>query len=250
MREINEEFLKENLKQKKLRFSLKKIIVEKSPARITTKPHIISDNVELMKHRKGLALQCRSLLVATPIFAPHLIVSGIQISQVNLDFVINSCKSYWLLLGLNGNEFEFLLKKEALNCFKKLSLNKFFEEPNDFHFSVIILLYSELKELTEFEGVLNFLDDLIVLNSLNNLTLIESELKFLNRIMPFFPESIVIPDSNLNDLIIRTAVDQRKIQNLKLNNIFSRIDKNKFSNKATINILKNINIKKTLSKNE
>jgi hypothetical protein len=59
---------------------------------MTAKPHILSDHVELMKHRKGLALQCRSLLVATPIFAPHLIVSGVQIFQVNLDFVINSYK--------------------------------------------------------------------------------------------------------------------------------------------------------------
>lgn len=228
----------------------KKIIFEKSAARITAKPHILSDHVELMKHRKGLALQCRSLLVAAPIFSPHLLVSGIQISQVTLDFVINSCKSYWMLLGLSGNEFEFLLKKEALNCFNKLSLNKFFEEPNDFHLSIVILLYAELKELTNCDGNLNFLDDGIILSTLNNLTLIEAELKFLNRNIPHFPESIVIPDSNLNDIIIRTAVDQRKVQNLKLNNIFKHIDKNNLSTRSTINILKNINIKRTLWGND
>ena len=65
-----------------------------------------------------------------------------------------------------------------------------------------------------------------------------------------FHESIVIPDSNLKDIIIRTAVDQRKVQNLKLNNIFKHIDKNNLSTRSTINILKNINIKRTLWGND
>lgn len=224
----------------------KKIVSEKGPARITSKPHIISDPNELMKHRKGLALQCRSFLIATPIFAPHSLVLGVPISQVTIDFIINSAKDFWKLLGLNDDEFDFLLKKEAFSCFKKFSLENFFLQPNNFDQAIKILFYSELKELTNFEGNLIFADDLAILRGKNNLTLIENELTFLERRIPNLPDDIFVPDSNLKDLIIRAAIDQRKAQSLKLNNIFKRTGKKKINGKINVNILKNITMKKIL----
>jgi hypothetical protein len=232
-----------------LKLLQKKVISTKSPARITSKPHIISDPNELMKHRKGLALQCRSFLIATPIFAPHSLVLGIPISQVTIDFVVDSSKDYWKLLGLNEEEFDFLLKKEAFSCFKKFSLENFFVQPNNFNQAIRILFYSELKELTNFEGRLIFPDDLAILHGKNNLTLIENELTFLERLIPNLPENVFVQDSKLKDLIIRAAIDQRKAQSLKLNNIFKRTGKKKINGKINGNLLKNINIKKFFYEN-
>lgn len=223
-----------------------KITVEKSPARITSKPNIISDSSELMKHRKGLALQFRSLLIATPIFATHSLVLGLSISQVTIDYIVSSCKFYWTLLGLNDDEFDFLLKKEAFISFKKYSLERVFEFPKDLTQSIKILLYCELKDLTNFKSHLVFLDDLIILHGQNNLTVIENELKFIERKIPNLPENIFVSDYNLKDLIIRAAIDQRKAQSLKVENIFKRTAKKQTNGKLNINILKNINIKKTL----
>nr|AEW12969.1 maturase [Colacium vesiculosum] len=227
----------------------KKIISEKGPSRITSKPHIISDPNELMKHRKGLALQFRSLLIATPIFATHSLLLGLSINQITLECIINSAKFYWALFGLNDEEFDFLLKKEAINSFKKYSLDSLFELPENLNQAIKILLYTELKELTTLKSNLVFLDDIIILHGQNNLTVIESQLKFIERKIPNLPQTIFVTDSNLKDLIIRAAVDQRKAQSLKITNIFKRTIKKPFSGKVNINILKNINIKKTLEKN-
>jgi hypothetical protein len=224
----------------------KKIILEKSPARILSKPHILSDHVELMKHRKGLALQLRNLLIATPIFSTHSLVLGLSIGQITIDCIINSCKCYWNLLGLNDEEFDFSLKKEAINCIKKYSLEDVFEVPKSLTEAVKILLYVELKDVTYFNNKLVFYDDLVVLQGKNNLTIIEDELTFIERKIPNLPQDIFIPDSNLKDLIIRAAIDQRKEQRLKIDNIFKKTEKKKLKGKLNINILKNISIKKTL----
>jgi hypothetical protein len=153
------------------------------------------------------------------------------------------------LLGLNEEEFDFLLKKEAFSCFKKFSLENFFVQPNNFNQAIRILFYSELKELTNFEGRLIFSDDLAILHGKNNLTLIENELTFLERLIPNLPENVFVQDSKLKDLIIRAAIDQRKAQSLKLNNIFKRTGKKKINGKINGNLLKNINIKKFFYEN-
>lgn len=227
----------------------KKIVLEKSPAQIIPKPNILYDHVELMKHRKGLALQFRNLLIATPIFSNHSLVLGLSIGQTTIDCIINSCKFYWSLLGLNEEEFDFSLKKEAMNCIKKHSLKDLFEIPKSLMQTVKILLYVELKELTDFKNLLVFYDDLIVLRGQNNLTMIENELTFIQRKIPNLPQDIFVPDSNLKDLIIRAAIDQRKEQRFKIDNIFKRTEDKQPKSKLNINILKNINIKKTLHNN-
>lgn len=227
-----------------LRLLKKKIILEKGPACMISKPNIISDSFELMKHRKGLALQFRSLLIATPIFSTHSLVLGLTIPQVTIDCIVTSCRFYWRLLGLIDEEFDFLLKKEAFKYYKKYFLQSLFKIPENLIETIKILLYAEIKDLTSFNNHLIFIDDLIVLKGKNNLTTIENELKFIERKIPNLPKPIFISDSSLNDLLIRTAMEQRKSQTLKIDNIFKRVKHYPTNDKLNISILKNIAINK------
>ena len=227
----------------------KKIILAKGPSRIISKPNIMSDPIELLKHRKGLALQFRSLLIATPIFAPHSLLLGLSMNQITINCIIDSSRFYWNLLGLSEEEFDFLLKKEAVNYLKKYDLSSLFELPNSLTKAVQVILYSELKELTNLKDKLVFLDDIIILRGQNNLTSVENDLNFIERKIPRLPQNIFVPDSNLKDLILRAALDQRKSQTLQINNIFKRVEKKPSHGKLNINILKNINLKKTLYRN-
>ena len=116
--------------------------------------------------------------------------------------------------------------------------------PKDLNQVIKILFYCELKEITNFKTKLLFLDDLIILHGQNNLTELELELKFIERKIPNFPQEIFIEDSSLKDLIIRAAIDQRKIQTLKIDNIFRRSGNKNMKGKVNLNLLKSINIKK------
>jgi hypothetical protein len=58
-----------------------RIILDKGPGRITNKSCIFYDSYELAKHRRGLAMQCRSILVASSLFSTNSLVLGMPINR-------------------------------------------------------------------------------------------------------------------------------------------------------------------------
>ena len=222
---------------------------EKKPSKINIKPQMISNSTQLLSHRKGLAFQFRAMLSAISIFSPHAIVFGVPVNSITLDLILNSSKCFWKLLGQSEEEFDFLLQKESISLLNKFPLNSFFNEPKSDTDLVKILFYFELKSLTDFQGKLIFFNDFIILKDETNLTLLEKELSFLERKLPQFPsDNFNIVNSHLKDVIIRAALDQRRLQNLKLENIFKRSEKKYLNkNRLEVNILKNFTFKKNLT---
>ena len=59
----------------------KSIINENVIGRITSKSKIFNDPFELLRYRKGVSLQSRSLMLATSLFLPHSIVMGLYLKK-------------------------------------------------------------------------------------------------------------------------------------------------------------------------
>lgn len=211
--------------QERLEFlkSIKKaLLLERifNVSKVSYTSKIFSDPVELLKYRRALSLQCRSLMVATPIFLTNNLSLGIPIIEVNIDMVLDSCILIWIYWGLEEEEFNFSLLKCSFNfldikpsSFKRsLTLNN----------CVKLLVYIEFKNLFSIKEKLTFSDDFIMLKSENNLTLMENSLGFIERSFPKLPFDSFVSSRGLEDILIRTAFDQRKVESSKLFNILKR----------------------------
>nr|YP_009145437.1 maturase [Monomorphina parapyrum]AKL78911.1 maturase [Monomorphina parapyrum] len=203
-----------------LREIQKKIINDRGPGKICSKYYTTSDSLKLARHRKGISMQYRSLLVSTSIFASNSIVQGISVKQINLDNVIYSSKLFWISMGLEEHDFEFLIKKEALVLFNSRCFPFFVKEPKTLRDALIIILYSEFKSIFDFKENLVFdEDETVLVNDDNNLVLLEKELGFISRLYPSFVEEFSIPKIEMADSLVRMSLDQRKSQGMKLSNI-------------------------------
>nr|YP_010700503.1 putative group II intron reverse transcriptase/maturase mat5 [Strombomonas costata]WCH63641.1 putative group II intron reverse transcriptase/maturase mat5 [Strombomonas costata] len=223
-----------------------RIILDRGPGRISTKSSIFYDSFELAKHRRGLSMQCRSVLVASPIYATNTLVIGLPINQVDIKTIVDSCKLIWGFLGLDYDEFDFLARKHALSCYKNIYGNEVLGIPDDIYNALKIIVLSELRHATGFDGKFLIHDDSIVLNCDSNLTLVENEFLFIRRTLPELPKDVFISDYELKDGILRAAIEQRRNYNSKLHNIFKVIGTKKKSNLNGRNSLKLIKSKKLL----
>lgn len=227
-----------------LRALQKKIIFSKSQSKIISNFHTLYNPNELIKHRKGLATQFRSTLVANSLFAAHSIVLGMNIANVNLYSVVESAKLLWFNLGLDVEEFDFLLRKQSLNSLKKLEFDNF--DINNDSDCLKILALSEFMNYSKSKKFLIFDEDMIVLKAEKNLTLLEKELGFVERVVPELPKDSYISDDLLKDNLIRAAFEQKKTHKLLTNNIsdHSNISGNKtkyYSNLRNTPIRKSFN---------
>lgn len=199
-----------------LREIQKKIVNDKGPGKISFKNYKDTNDLGLAKHRKGISMQCRSLFISTAIFSSNSIIQGIPIKQINLDTIISSSKTFWVSMGLEEEDFEFLVKKEAYLVFLSKNLSVLFREPKTVSDALIILFYSELSYIFNFKKKLIFNDDDIIFNNNeNNITLLEKELGFIIRLIPSFYNKVPASKIELNDSLIRMSFDQRKSQSSK-----------------------------------
>jgi hypothetical protein len=191
---------------------------------LSNKSRIFVDPVELMMYRKGLALQCRSVFSATPIFLPHSIVVGIPIKNVDLSLILDSCKILWLSLGLDETEFDFSLRKQASKIYLANSNNIPFSEPINVYESCKILVFSEFMNSLLLNTKVSHEKDFVFFQNKTNLISLEEELGFFVRPFPKISKDFFVDNLNLKDDIIRLAVDQRKSYNVKLKEFYGSFD--------------------------
>lgn len=185
------------------------------------------DPISLFKYRKGIALQTRSIMISTSIFSSHSIVVGISIKEISLDVILDSSRSLWALLGLDPEEFDFLLHKEAFSCLKSINFTTDLSSASklDFKNSFLILLYDEFSRFLSIKDKLVFSEDQIVLHGEDNLTVLENSIKFVERFFPGLPNEVYISDNQLEDDILRTSFDQQRAYRLKLDKIYKSVAK-------------------------
>jgi hypothetical protein len=227
----------------------KKVILDKSVGKVISKPQLLYDPSSLMKHRNGLSLQTRSIMIASSIFSPNSVALGITIPNINLQTILNSAKMFWLSLNLEDEEFDFLLRKEACSCLKKCSGNmELFKEPSNSIESLKILVFSECKSIFNFENILSFSEDQVIIKGENNLTTLEKELGFIERSLMHLPNDVFIPDAQLGDILLRASLDQRRQHKMQVENIFKKsntfIDNKK--NKLNLEILSKLKVNKSI----
>nr|YP_009540899.1 maturase [Lepocinclis tripteris]AYQ93368.1 maturase [Lepocinclis tripteris] len=201
------------------------LIFDLGEARIYSKRSILFDPILLTKHRRGLSIQFRSLLVSSSIFSFQSIVFGLSIKEINLDIILESSKLMWLSLGLNVEEFDFYLRKQALSLAKKFKFqDTLFSNIFDLKECLRVLVYFELKAFYFFSSSLNLVDDDVVLRSSSNLTLLEKEVGFIFRELPSLSLNNEVTSST-DDLILTSSIEQRRFLRLKLNRVFSGLGK-------------------------
>lgn len=201
----------------------KKIILDKSVGKVISKPQLLYSPIELMKHRIGLSLQTRSIMIASSIFTPSSVVMGMAVSNINLQNILNSAKIFWSLLSLEDEEFDFLLRKEASSCFKNFSNDlEYFKEPSNNIESLRILVFSECKSIFNISNALSFSEDQVIIQGENNLTSLEMELGFIERSVIELPDDVFIQDSQLGDVILRASLDQRRRHKIEVDNSFKK----------------------------
>lgn len=197
-----------------------RLISELGAGVVKRKTYDLLDPVALSKYRRGIALQARSLMISTSLFSTHSLVSGISVKEIDLNVILDSARLFWNFLELEREEFDFLLRKESLICFKRCSANSLLSFPLSDIDSVRLILYDELARCSFFEKVLNFSDDLIIMHGENNLTRLEADLGFIIRDVPYLPDDIFVSQANLNDKILRASFDQRRDYKTKIMNMF------------------------------
>lgn len=188
-----------------------------------------SDPISLSKYRNGLALQTRSIMISTAIFSFHSLVIGLAVKEITLDIILESSKLLWGLLGLDAEEFDFLLHKEALSCSRNSRFNIAFENSLTLKSSFLILIYDEFSKFFNFGEKISFLDDQIVLQGENNLTVLENSIGFVERIVPNLPNEIFVSGNDLKDEILRSSFDQHRSYRLKIESIYKMVSKGKIS---------------------
>lgn len=220
-----------------------KIALDKSFGKIDFRQRVLSNPSQLMKHRKGLSFKCRSAMVGTSLFSPNSVVQGIPVSLIDLNLILDSSRLFWLSLGLSEEDFDFLLKKDAINKNKTLGkgIERFALSNN--RNSLKTLIYFELKDLVDSSGFINFNTDGITLKSDDNLVLLEKELSFIKRNIPDIPREVFIAGSKLDDVLLRTAIEQRREYKLSFGNVYNN---NKTNNEKST-LLKSIRFKKLLN---
>lgn len=194
------------------------VINEKVTGRLGSENKIFNDPFELMKYRRGLSLQTRSTLLATAIFLPHSLVLGLSVSQIDFEVIIDSCRSLWLFWGLDLEDFDFLLRKEAFIELKNIKDNFVFREPLSCFDSLKVIMFSLFKNFLSFQNEL-FFDDNVVLRYDNNIVPLENLLGFIKRFIPFLPKEINLSNSDLRDNLVRLALEQRKERIFNLENM-------------------------------
>lgn len=215
----------------------KKIILDKNIGKVISKPQLLYNPLELMKHRNGLSLQTRSIMIASSIFSPNSVVTGITVSNINLKIILDSAKMLWSLLNLDDEEFDFLLRKDAFSCLKRFSSDlKSFQEPYNNLDSLKILVFSECKYVFNLNDILSFSEDQIIIQGENNLTSLEKELGFIERSIIELPDDIFIQDSQLGDVILRASLDQRRRHKIEVDNILKKSNNFVYKKKNKLNL--------------
>lgn len=210
-----------------LRNLQKSISVQRVSSNILSKYKTFNDPYQVLKFRKGLSLQSRSVIVASSIFLPHSIVFGLPIDKVDITIILNSCKAIWLSLSLQEEEFDFLLKKEAYFYLSSsgLRFKELFNFPLKNSDCVRLLLLSEFELFNAYKDNLSFDEDYIILRSENNLTLLESDFRFIKRLIPSFPDDVLLSDYDLSNNLVRVAINQRREHVSNLGNLFKLYQK-------------------------
>lgn len=218
-----------------------KIILDQSSTKVYFRDRNIINPLELMRYRKSIASQCRSVLFANSVFSPSSIVFGLPLASLDLNFVLESSKLMWLSLGLLEEDFTFLLRKDAINSFKRLGEQNFFNFPSNNIESLKILFFNEIKDFYSTNTIIDFSSDNIVLKGENNLVLLEKELGFIKRGLPVIPKDVFVPEKLLDDTLIRASLDQRRKYKSTLKNIYSF--NQKFDSSKKLHLLKNVQVK-------
>lgn len=158
-----------------------RLLSTKGQARVYLKDTILRDPKILIKHRRGLSLQARTVMASVPLFSPYSICLGISVRDISITNIIDSARELWVSLGLEHDEFDFSLYKQAYLIYFTLSLDKVFSKPVSLEDCIRILIYAEIKNLVFFHNSLVLVEDNILLRGDNNLTILEQFLGFLHR---------------------------------------------------------------------
>lgn len=179
---------------------------------------VYTDPLQLFSYRKGLALQCRSVFAATPVFLPYSLVLGAPVSNVDLKLIIDSARFLWCYSGLDELEFDFILHKEALKFYvneKNSFIRTRYAIPVTLYDSAKILVFSEFFNTFSLTTNVIFNKDFFILKSPDNLTWLERDLGFFTRSCPRALNEIYISDIDMSDDMIKSAVEQRKLYRLR-----------------------------------
>lgn len=199
------------------------ILRYKGSSKVFSELNFVLDPISLLSHRKGLALKSRTIFLLSPIFSPTSLVVNILLSEVDLSLLIESSKFMWLYVGLDIEDFNFLLYKHYFS----LSLEKNFFKL-DFVELFIILVHAQLKKLVFFETKISFTDDFIVLKSKDNLTLLERQILCFYRPFPFFSDNIFSSTKKFKDSILKAAYNQKFFQRKKFQLSYTSFIKQNF----------------------
>lgn len=169
------------------------------PAKVKASALVIQNEDELASHRRGLALQSRSNMQATPIYNRTDITMGISIKDLVLEFSIESAKQLWVTIGRDADKFDSLLLAQVTDAKTVTEAVIRIVKRN---------LVAIIKEYDD--GSFTFGGDVAVLKGEDNLTPIERELGYMKRLQPSIPEQIEITSSVQVDPILQAALDQQK----------------------------------------
>ena len=164
-------------------------------------------------------MKCRSVFAATPVFLPYSLVVATPVKNVDLKLILDSTRLLWSYWGLDDFDFDFILHKEALNFYtnnKSNSILDFFSFPSSLYEVCKLLVFSEFFNTFFFQNKVSFEKDCFILKNQDNLTTLEQELGFFSRDFPKVLNNVYISDSQLGDDIIRGALEQRKLYNLRM----------------------------------
>lgn len=188
----------------------------------------LRDPILLSNHRMALSIQSRSVMISVPIFSPQSIIVGIPIRDISLSFILSSSRSIWISIGLEDEEFDYLLRKEVFLLLNKMNLNLIFSKliTNEDYFKILVFL--ELFVIIQFNSKLSFFEDQILLKGEANLVLLEKELGFIERPIPNFPLGSFVLESNEVDSILSIAIEQRKLSAFKIARMLKRLGKSNY----------------------
>lgn len=200
----------------------KRILVYSGTVKLFSNWNFLLDPLSLLKHRKALSLKLRSFMLLSCFFSPSSLVVNTLLSDVNLSFLLESCKMVWLHIGLDLEDFNFVL----LKSFFLVSDFNHFEISFNNNLVLAKIIKFQFEKFSSFDSYLVFSDDFIVLKSENNLTALETELSFIFRPFPFLlGEESFIPILVSKDFILESAYEQRIKQRKKILSVFNRVGK-------------------------